>query len=570
MYGTARLWWTPLAVLAQARRRALRAGDLLALARMRISSPATAFRLQLEPRSTGQAARGLQILAGNYLCEGRVIENGAAAPWGIEAEAILPDLHGFAWLDDLVAVDTPEARDRAQEWVFDWIVRYGSGSGAGWRADLTGRRIIRWIHHALLILQRRPPEDSKAYFTSLSRQARFLSRRWRAVPPGLPRFEALAGLIYAGLSLDGLGHLLDPALKALARECKREIADDGALPDRDPEAMAEVVTLLAWVNLAVSNTGARIDPEILKALDRLAPALRSLRLGDGYLARFHGSTGGRPDRVDQALSDTIIRTPALAEGAMGYSRLASNGTIVLADTAPLPAPHTSRRAHASSLAFEMSCGRTPIIANMGAATHFGADTRRQARASEAHSTLTIDGISSARFIADGIVGRTFGQRLIASPKAVTAERDTTTDGLRMRAWHDGYRKTHGLIHERILLLGHMGNTLLGQDRLYAGTATDRERLRNRIDRQEAGVMAQLHFHAHPDVEVSLDMGGRVAALRAPDSTWILRTTGGELALEDAKFIEAGRLQPRSSKQVVVTWSLSDYDDAVTWTLSRSD
>lgn len=512
------------------------------------------------------------MLAGNYLIDGRPMELGTTPPWDLDAPTLAADLHGFAWLDDVAAVDNDASRATAQDWVFDWIDRYDTGQGPGWRADLTGRRVIRWIHHAILILHRRSPDDSRRYFRSLARQSRFLSRRWRSVPAGLPRFEALAGLVYAGLALDGLSHLLDPALRALARECAREIADDGALPERDPEAMAEVLTLLAWVNLAVSSTGQPMHNDIINALDRLAPALRAVRMGDGHLARFHGSAGGRPDRIDQALSDAMIRTPANPEGAMGYTRLAAGGTVVVADTAPLPTAPKSDRAHASSLAFELSEGRIPIITNMGAARKFGPEMRQKARQTASHSTLVVDDVSSARFITDGIIGATFGQRLGSAPRNVGVSRETTPEGLRARTWHDGYRKSHGLTHERTLLLLHTGGKLVGLDRVRCMSAKDKERLSHRMERSADRTLdLKIYFNAHPDVDVSIGMRDTVAAFRTiTGSTWLLRVNDGHLSLADTVYVDETRLQPRATKQVVVSWPINDYDDAVTWTLSRAD
>ena len=62
-------------------------------------------------------------------------------------------MQGFAWLDDLAAVGDAAARDRAQDWVWSWIALYGGGTGPGWTPDLTGRRLIRWISHAIFLLR---------------------------------------------------------------------------------------------------------------------------------------------------------------------------------------------------------------------------------------------------------------------------------------------------------------------------------------------------------------------------------------------------------------------------------
>lgn len=512
------------------------------------------------------------MLEGSYLIHGRVIEHPRASPWAHRELAQDPGLQGFGWLDDLAAVDTPAARRAAQDWLFDWIARHGRGAGAGWAPDVTGRRLVRWVHHAILILSARPPEDSRAFFRSLGQQARFLARRWHSVPAGLPRFEALTGLVYAGLALEGLEHLLSPALSALGRECAREIAPDGGLPDRNPEALAEVLTLLAWVNMAVSHSGGDLDPRILRAMDRLAPAIRALRLGDGRLVRFHGSAGGQADRIDRALSDAGVRSPAYAGGAMGFARMAAGGTLVVADAAPLPAARHAERSHASTLAFEMSSGRVPVLVNMGPAARFDARTRRAARATAAHNALAVDRLSSASFIADGLVGRVFGQRLIAGPRRVTLARDSNRHGLAVLGSHDGFRAELGLVHERQLALVHSGRSLQGRERLYCAGPADREKLAHALQASRRDHLEmQVHFHAHPAVSVTLDMGDRVAGFHLPGGeSWLLRAEAGRLTLAGAEFLDPGRLRPRATKQVVVTLPVSDYEACLDWTFTRAD
>ena len=121
----------PVAAWRGVRRVWPRVADRIAIRTARMSSPATAFVSQPEPRSYGVAARGVQMLAGNYLVRGNIHEMPDSVPWdvmnlGYEQRTFL---HGFAWLDDVVAVDTPEARSKAQAWVFDWLDRYGTRAG---------------------------------------------------------------------------------------------------------------------------------------------------------------------------------------------------------------------------------------------------------------------------------------------------------------------------------------------------------------------------------------------------------------------------------------------------------
>ena len=201
---------------------------------------ATGFVSSPEPRTIGSFARGRQLIAGNLLFSGSLIEApDASSLWEVATpdQDFARDLHGFAWMDDLAAVGDARARATAQRWLWGWIDHYGKGRGIGWTADLTGRRLIRWINHALFVLRGTSQNESDIFYRSLVEQTDFLSRRWHAAAPGLPRFEALTGLIYAGLSLEGQEARADPAIKALARECEAQIDAQGGLPTRNPEEL---------------------------------------------------------------------------------------------------------------------------------------------------------------------------------------------------------------------------------------------------------------------------------------------------------------------------------------------
>lgn len=573
MTGVTHLLWYPAAMGEACRRRWLRLRDYLALRVARFAAPATAFKSQPEPRSYGMSTRGLQVLAGNHLVQGNVIEMGKGVLWGdvLKDPETAADLHGFAWLDDVVAVDTPEARKQAQAWLFDWIREFGGGRGAGWSPDVTGRRVVRWINHAIMILHHADSADSRAYFRSLGHQSRFLMKRWKSTHAGLPRFEALTGLVYCGLALEGQSHVLAPALRALGRECQREISEDGGITSRNPEELMEIFTLLSWVNQAVSSQSSGINPEIIRALQRMAPAIRALRLGDGAMARFHGGGAGQAERIDQALADAGIGSPASGGGAMGFARLSAGSTVVLMDAGKVPTTGAPDRAHASTLAIEMSSGRIPVLVNMGAAKGFSAKLRSAARATAAHSGVTVAGASLARFAGAGFVRRIYGQQLIEAPRKIVVQRDNNAYGQAVQASHDGYGPSHGLIHSREIALLHSGNELQGYDRIIAHTTAEKVRFAKAAERrkQDHELPFTVHFRIHPDVKVDLDMGDTAASLTLPNSEiWILRASGLKMALQDTIFFEHGRLVPRATKEVVVTGAVVEYEGAIRWTLSR--
>jgi len=154
-------------------------GNRWAMARALRAMPARGFQSQPEPRSVGLYARGRQLIAGNALFGGQVVQLGAGSLWDIVQPdpGQADDIHGFRWLDDLAAVGDGAARVKAQGWLWEWIARYGNGKGPGWSPDLTGRRLIRWINHALFLLSGRDKAQSDAYYAQVTAQTVFLSRR---------------------------------------------------------------------------------------------------------------------------------------------------------------------------------------------------------------------------------------------------------------------------------------------------------------------------------------------------------------------------------------------------------
>ena len=343
------------------------------------------------PSPTGSAPRGMQLMAGNLLLGGHLIELGGAEPWIITppSEVFQNALHGFDWLEDLASVPGDAGRATAQAWVTGWIDRHERGSGPGWCPDLTGRRQIRLITHALFLMSGQSNHNQTRFFALLARQAGFLQSRWRQAQSDLAQFEALGGLIQSACTLTGLETLLKPALNALAQACSDRIDALGGIASRNPEELLDMFHLLTFVATVLKASGKPADPAIDTAIARMAPTLRSLRHSDGTLVRMHGGDGGPAGRLDLALARSTVR-PAQAKGlAMGFARLGPKRVSLIVDAAPPRLGMGSAQAHAATLAFELVSGRTPVIVSCGPGHRFGPAWRRAGRATASHSTLSL-------------------------------------------------------------------------------------------------------------------------------------------------------------------------------------
>ena len=534
---------------------------------------ATSFVTVPDPRTIGVVEKGQQLIDGNFLFSGLYVEGPTKSIWDVAREHphVAEEIHGCAWLDDLAAVGDDVARRKAQDWVFGWIAQFGQGRGPGWLPDLTGRRLIRWINHGYFLMRGQTKAQASKFYESLGQQLLFAARRWQAADPGYPRFEALAGVIHAGLLLEGMGHHVETAVAAFAIECDVFIDREGGIASRNPEELMEIFALMNWTRLALQDADRMVPDAISRAIVRSAPVLRALRHADGGLARFHGGGRGIEGRLDEALALSGVRQPPAQGPHMGYARLSSGRTTLIADAAPPPSGPHSADAHASTLGFELTSGRRPVIVNCGSGRRFGLNWRRASRATPSHSTMMIDGVSSSHLDARA---SGYGQHeyLVEVPGHVRCNTHTLDDGRKLEMSHNGYQASHGLTHARTLSLSVDGRTLTGEDILTTLSQGDQDQLARALHSSvETGIPYTVRFHLHPDVSAEIFADGSAVALRLKSGeVWVFQHDGtAKMALSASVYLQNGRLKPRATQQVVLSGHALAYATRVRWSLAKA-
>ena len=543
------------------------ARDRAAALRCGLSWPRTALAAQPEAAAAGSARRGARLLEGALPFAGGAIGPIGADFWraGPRSREFTARLHGFEWLDDLAAAGGPRAGAAAQALVAAWIALHGRGFGPGWSAEIAGQRLTRWIGHSGLLLDGLGEGDRLALFESMGRQTDFLRRRWRSAGRGLPRFRALCGLARAGLSLEGMDGHLDEALGALDRSC---IAWMEAPPrSRNPEELLETLLLLARTAEALGAAGRAVPGGHAAALRRGARRLRGLRHADGALARFHGGGRGLEGDVDRILAAAGAGADAPDGPMMGFVRMRALRTSVVVDAAPPPGAGAPAGAHASTLAFELTSGRRPIVIGCGPGREFGPDWRIESRRTRRHSTLVLADRSSARLAA----GPGGVDALAGGPRSVPVEIDRVAGAERLQASHDGYVREFGLTHMRRLELGVDGRRLAGEDWLVARSNGDARRHAKAVGAGwPDGIPFDIRFHLHPEVQAQAQADAVRMWLRSGE-VWELRVEGAEtVRIERSAYLDSLLPDPVETRQVVLSGRAAGRSVRVGWELAMSE
>ena len=509
----------------------------------------------------GRRPSGVALRAGHFLVHGvkAPISQMDFTPSARLTPPFEQAIHGFTWLRDLSSsAPREQCSGVAERIAAAWLKANPQvGKGMPWRVGLAARRMLAWLVHAPLVMSGDKGVRTKL-LAQIAETARWLDRNHGKAEDRLEEVAAWCAITAAGLLLpDGKPRRLYGEA-GLVRTLGELVGEDGGVLSRSPHAQMEALRLL--VDCRACYEAVRRDPpDALEAMMRLlVPPLLTLTHADGSLGNWQGSGATSANTLRALVEATRVRTRPLRQArGWGYQRVAAKGAVLQFDAAPPPLARHARYGCASTLAFEFSSGAHRLIVNCGGAAMAGGQIpvriEQGLRATAAHSTLVLEDANSTAVLIGGKLGAGVGEVEI-DRRSVGGKKPAT----RLEASHDGYASRFGLVHRRILMLSDEGDELRGEDVLVP---SGRKGKRGKVN-------YAIRFHVGPGVELSLTKDRKGARLALPDGTnWQLRTTEGELSIEDSMWSD-GDGRPQAIEQLVIAGMISRSGANFSWLLKR--
>ncbi len=503
----------------------------------------------------GRPIAGKALRAGHFLFRGLKLPLASADFARLTVPPAFADyIHSFAWMRDL-------ARAGAREDIADvaiaiqqrWLDAHDNSiAEPAWRGDNAGWRLMFWLAYAPWLMDTDDLVHRSRVLSGIARTARHLDRVADRERPGVPQLVAWAGVVAAGLALPNGEPRRSFGEAGLRRALQNCFYADGGTVSRAPGMQADAIAVLAMLQRCYAMR--QIDPPafIGEMLALAVPALKAVQHGDGGLGSWQGSGATPAETVEAVIAASGVRARPLRQARdWGYQRVAAGTALLQVDAAPPPVARTTDAGCASTLAFEFSDGAHRIITNCGGAALAGAliptDLARGLRCTAAHSTLVLGDRNSTAILTNGTLGKGVTE--------VEIDRRETEAGSRLEMSHDGYARSFGFRHRRLLILGKTGRELRGEDMLVP------------VGRKRRGpVDFAIRFHLGPDVEASLTADGQGALLRLTGGPlWQLRASGATLSIEDSLWVN-GEGRPNPTFQLVLSGQSPAGGVSVGWLL----
>lgn len=512
---------------------------------------------------TPDAIIAQEFYAGKYTLGGETIHTQGASPFVVETdnENWKKKLHSFTWLVHFSANQDTLSDSHARALVRDWIdLKPDQHCKWTWEIETTSKRLISLLCHSIIMLSKPDPEFHALLMRSLGKHIKILRRLMVEAPDGRPILLANIALVYASVCFSGNAASLDIHRDRLSACLREQILGDGGHASRNPAAIPEILSLLLPLKQAFIAIDTAPPSELISAIERMLPALKFFRHGDGTLARFNGSSVTESDLITTLLRyDESMGEPLKDAVHSGYQRAAKGAGTLIMETGNPPKGELSINAHAGALSFEFSHGLSCLVVNCGTPALYDEEESQVWRTSNAHSTAILNEVSSARFENLGSVGRAIRGQVFSPNINLEVSRQDTSEASTITAAHSAYVREFGICHQRSLTLDHDGERLYGQEWFTGPNKSDM--------RYTTKDKVALRFHLHPNIKASLAKNGETCLLETRDGDqWRFDSPGFSIQLVESIFFST-LPSPRPTWQIVLHTKAYDTPE-INWALQK--
>lgn len=428
----------------------------------------------------------------------------------------------------------------------NWIAMNAQGSQPGWEPFTTSLRVVNWITFALHYQQL-----SEKQLAVLFTQVRWLFANDERHILANHYFENLKALLFAGCFFDGkeADKWRRHAGEELANQLSEQFLSDGGHYERSPQYHCLMLeNVLDLVNLARGNRHLIEDNlttllestarAALEFIMELAPRNQDLPLfNDTALGVAPGSeelAAYARELFGQEVS-TRVKTPVMINRPdFGLFGIRTAKDSIIFDSGEVGPEYQPGHTHCDMLSFELSMRGHPVIVDTGVCEYEPGPRRKHLRSTEAHNTISVDGLDQSEVWGEFRVARRAkaDTGFVVLSGSLTEEAELELGGSYSGFFPSAFRAVPAYAHSRQI------NVKLVKGRFESLDVVDSiDILSTSLQKQNNLVESFLHFHPGVQVEILSD---RSVALVLPDGTWLELWQRGTAKLELVESIYCPR------------------------------
>ena len=366
-------------------------------------------------------------------------------------------LHSFFWLFTL---DLRSSQKFTQNIIFNWIEENEKYKQEIWDLDVLSKRIIAWISNSKLTYENAEIEYKFKFNNLVKKQTNHLINEIKRSEKLDDKIIGSTAIILVGLAY-GDNYYLKFGIELLKQLLNFSLDGSNFPKSRNLRQLVFYLKHLIVIRELLKESQTNIPDFLDEKIFYLGKSYNLLCSDIKIGLLFNGNFDENNKEFDDYINLHRYKFKDDANEIGGYIVLKNKKSSLIMDVGQAPEKKFSKDYQAGPLSFEFNFAGEKVITNSGYFQNYKHQLNIISKSTATHSTLALNNTSVVRFERDKnghmVVAKTF--------KIINKEIKKENKFWSIKASHDAYVKSNGLIHERQLKYFYENFKLEGVDKL---------------------------------------------------------------------------------------------------------
>ena len=455
-------------------------------------------------------------------------------------------LNSFFWLFTL---DLKSSQKVTQNIIHNWIEENYNYKQNIWDLDVLSKRIIAWISNSKLTYENAEANYRLKYNNLIKKQTNHLINEIRRTGKLDDKIIGSTAIILVGLSY-GDNYYLKFGIDLLKKLLNFSLDGTNFPRSRNLRQLVFYLKYLIVIRELLKESQTNIPDFLDETIFYLGKSYNLLctRKKGGFL--FNGNFEDSNDEFDNYLNFHKYKFKDDTNEAGGYLLLKNKKSLLVMDIGKAPDRKFSRDYQAGLFSFEFIFLGEKVITNSGYFQDYKHQLNIISKSTATHSTLVLDNTSNVKFERDK-----YGHMLVNKNfKIFDKEIKTEKNFCLVKAAHDAYSKSYGVIHERRLKFFNDEQKLEGYDKLL--------KIKNFKPCNFA-----IRFHLLPEINITKLLNKESILIESKNAGWKFTCKNHKIDIETGLYFGM-KNKYFENKNILITGFTKPEEQNIFWEISK--
>ena len=455
-------------------------------------------------------------------------------------------LHSFFWLFTL---DLKSSKKITQNVIYNWINKNDKYEQDVWELDILSKRIIAWISNSKLTYENAEANYKLSFNNLIKKQTNHLINEITRSKKLDDKIIGSTAIILVGLTY-GDKYYLKFGIDLLKQILSFSLDSSNFPKSRNLRQLVFYLKYLIVIRELLKESQTNIPDFLDEKIFYLGKSYNLLftNIKNGVL--FNGNFDEPNKEFNEYLNFWKYKFKDDTNEAGGYIVLKNKKSLLVIDIGKTPDRKFSKDYQAGLFSFEFSFLGEKVITNSGYFQDYKHQLNIISKSTATHSTLILNNTSTVKFERDKN-----GQMLVNKIfKILSKEIINEKNFWYIKASHDAYLKSNGVIHERQLKYFHEKYKLVGCDKLIK-------------TKNFKSSSFEIRFHLLPEINITKLLNNETILIESNNAGWKFTCKNHKIDIETGLYFGV-KNKYLENKNILINGSTNANEQSISWEITK--